>query len=68
MKKLCKTKIYFRDCIICLDKPRNILCRPCNDLLMCEECSKTLEKFSWYNTLKCPKCRRYVENFEKIFT
>jgi len=56
-------------CIICMDQPRTIICRPCNDALMCDDCSKKLSaQFFFFGAVKCPKCRRNISHFEKFHT
>jgi hypothetical protein len=44
------------ECIICMDKQRNIIFFPCNHLICCEECgySKVLGE--------CPECKMTIES------
>jgi hypothetical protein len=44
------------ECIICMEKQRNIIFSPCNHLICCEECG--------YNKVsgECPECKMTIEN------
>ena len=48
--------IELNECIICMDKQRNIIFFPCNHLICCEECgySKVLGE--------CPECKMTIES------
>ncbi|XP_071964217.1 E3 ubiquitin-protein ligase XIAP-like [Antedon mediterranea] len=46
-------------CKICLDQSANILFRPCNHLVTCNECSKNINM--------CPVCRAAIEDRIKIY-
>lgn len=50
------------ECIICMDKQRNILFLPCNHLICCDKCS---DKFIYKN--ECPGCKRKIENKINIY-
>lgn len=54
-------------CIICCTNPRSVICNPCHDLLMCRECADKLKSKNYLNMV-CPKCRREIESFERIYT
>ena len=41
------------NCVICLDKEKTILLRPCNHLCLCERCEATVQT--------CPLCRQGIE-------
>ena len=48
-------------CIICCDQPRNVLFRPCNHILICDECSgKT-------NYEECFVCRSEIVEYEYAY-
>ncbi|XP_033112436.1 baculoviral IAP repeat-containing protein 3-like [Anneissia japonica] len=46
-------------CKVCLNLPANIVFRPCNHLVTCEECGRKLNS--------CPICREKVKDRIKIF-
>ena len=48
-------------CAICLDKPKNIILKPCMHMAMCRECQKKL------TTGKCPICKGTFTDVVKIF-
>lgn len=49
-------------CIICMEKPRNLVLLPCSHLCLCKFC------FSANSISECPMCRRKVDNSLPIFT
>lgn len=49
-------------CVVCLDKPRNVMLRPCNHYCVCETCVRQLL------TRKCPICQKRFSSSEKIFS
>ena len=46
-------------CVICLDKTRELLLKPCNHYCLCATCSKGLRD--------CPVCKKRIQRTEKIF-
>ena len=48
-----------KQCVVCMDRPREIMMRPCNHYCVCEECSGKLSR--------CPMCNKYFHKAEKIF-
>lgn len=48
-------------CVICMERKRQYLLRPCNHYCVCNKCKSTLQN-------KCPLCRKLIRNYEKIFT
>jgi len=48
-------------CVVCLERPRSIVCTPCGHFCLCQKCSQCIK-----NT--CPVCRSNVISFTKIFT
>ena len=48
-----------KQCVVCMDRPREIMMRPCNHYCVCEECSGKLSR--------CPICTKYFLKAEKIF-
>ena len=47
-------------CVICMERKRQFLLRPCNHFCVCNTCKSTLQN-------KCPLCRKLIQNYEKIF-
>lgn len=48
-----------KQCVVCLDRPRVVMMRPCNHYCICEECSKHLSR--------CPICTNHFTRMEKVF-
>lgn len=46
-------------CVICLDKEKDILLKPCRHFCVCSRCAPLL--------LECPVCRLPIEDREKIY-
>lgn len=46
-------------CVVCLDRSREMMIRPCNHYCICEECSKHLNR--------CPICTKHFSRMEKVF-
>merc|ERR1712048_811600 len=46
-----------KECVICLDKPRAAICKPCEHLTFCLDCAKLVAC-----TRHCPVCRAEVES------
>lgn len=46
-------------CNVCLDKAKDILLKPCNHLVCCDICIRSI--------IKCPLCRVQIESHEKIY-
>ena len=47
-------------CVICMERKRQYLLRPCNHYCVCNTCKSTLQN-------KCPLCRKLIRNYEKIY-
>ena len=47
-------------CVICMERKRQYLLRPCNHYCVCNNCKSTLQN-------KCPLCRKLIRSYEKIF-
>ena len=47
-------------CVICMERKRQFLLRPCNHYCVCNTCKSTLQN-------KCPLCRKLITNYEKIY-
>jgi serine/threonine protein kinase len=64
LEALVKTNMNLDDeehvCSICLEKPRNIVIRPCMHLCICEDC-----QYGLHNN-ECPLCRGNVSDLLKI--
>lgn len=60
--KVVKQQISGNDilCVICMERKRQYLLRPCNHYCVCNTCKSTLQN-------KCPLCRRVIQNYEKIY-
>jgi hypothetical protein len=61
------TEISVNDlkCNVCLDNPKNIICKPCNHLCLCHECSTTLAKRDQIKT--CIVCVGKITHIERIY-
>lgn len=46
-------------CVVCMDIKRNMICKPCNHLALCENCSSSISK--------CPVCMAQVTKMKKIY-
>jgi len=60
-QKILEEKTNRSRCVICMDKPRALVCTPCGHFSLCMNCSKCTN-----NT--CPICRADVTSFTKIYT
>ncbi len=47
-------------CVICMERKRQYLLRPCNHYCVCNTCKSTLQN-------KCPLCRKLIRSYEKIY-
>ena len=47
-------------CVICMERKRQYLLRPCNHYCVCNTCKSTLQN-------KCPLCRKHIRSYEKIY-
>ena len=47
-------------CVICMERKRQFLLRPCNHYCVCNTCKSTLQN-------KCPLCRKLIRSYEKIY-
>ena len=47
-------------CVICMERKRQYLLRPCNHYCVCNVCKSTLQN-------KCPLCRKLIRSYEKIY-
>lgn len=53
-------------CVICCDKPRQVLIEPCRHLLLCENCMNRISNLN-NNNMICPNCARQIDYFAKIY-
>eukprot|EP01084_Bolivina_argentea_P177457 306867_1 len=64
MNKIQKTRVRLIEhkfnCIVCLDKPKNILIEGCNHVVLCDHCEKKL------NAKVCPMCQAPYRCVKKI--
>ena len=60
--KIVKQQISGDDilCVICMERKRQYLLRPCNHYCVCNTCKSTLQN-------KCPLCRKLIRSYEKIY-
>lgn len=65
MDKLWKVKsVKMKDdykCIVCFDRPRNIITKPCLHFSMCGVCCNRLEKKA------CPVCKKSINDVVEVF-
>ena len=47
-------------CVVCMERKRQYLIRPCNHYCVCKDCKSTLQN-------KCPLCRKLIRSYEKIY-
>ena len=52
-----------RECIICMDNPRNSVLIPCGHLGVCMECAQELQR----TTKMCPVCRNKITQVNQVF-
>lgn len=52
-------------CVICLDNNKNIVVKPCNHVVMCENCLNS-DKKKFIGQF-CPLCRKQIVLTEKIY-
>ena len=50
-------------CLICMDKARNCVLRPCNHMISCFECSLIL----FNRSDSCPICRQQIQEILKVY-
>ncbi|KAL7740586.1 hypothetical protein ACLKA6_009472 [Drosophila palustris] len=53
-------------CVVCLERRRNIVLLPCRHLCMCKECSQQLPRFEGGD--RCPICRDFVEAVMAVYS
>lgn len=51
-------------CIICYDRPRNIILYPCKHMCICEDCYTTLRR----ELQGCPLCRSSIININHVYS
>ena len=49
-----------KQCVICMDKPKEYACIPCGHLSLCGQCK---DRFDY----RCPLCRRDCDSVIKIY-
>jgi len=57
----CERALDEYTCVVCLEKPKNVLLLPCRHTCLCEECAGAQR---WE---RCPVCREVVETTRRIF-
>lgn len=61
MRDIQKLVIRGMDCLICYEKTRNIIIKPCKHLCLCRTCFFQLHKKC------CPICKGDIKDFVEIF-
>jgi len=61
LQKIMDEKTNRTRCVVCLEKPRSMVCTPCGHFCLCNICSKGTKNC-------CPICRCKVLSFTKIYT
>jgi hypothetical protein len=59
--KISISKIYEeedKDCIVCCDKPHDVVIAPCGNFALCSDCANTIKN----NRGNCPMCRGNIEH------
>jgi len=62
LQKIMEEKSNRSRCVICLEKPRSVVCTPCGHFCLCIGCSSQVSKRT------CPICRAKVVSFTKIYS
>ena len=57
-KKLLKEE-ESKQCVVCMDQPRELMIRPCNHYCVCQSCARRLQK--------CPMCNRLINRAERVY-
>ncbi len=52
-----------KECVICMDSPRDCVLHPCHHLCVCIQCGRLLLK----RTDSCPICRRTITNAFRVY-
>ncbi len=47
-------------CVVCMEKKRQFILKPCNHYCVCNDCKNSLKN-------KCPVCRTHIRKYEKLF-
>ncbi len=47
-------------CVVCMEKKRQFILKPCNHYCVCNDCKNSLKN-------KCPLCRKHIQKYEKLF-
>ena len=48
-----------KQCVVCMDKSRQVMIRPCNHYCVCEECIEQLRR--------CPICNNRIRRHQRVF-
>lgn len=63
-----KTTLFFDRCILCTDKPKNVIALPCGHISTCRECLlRTVTAAGDVHNVKCSYCNTPVLAFKKAF-
>jgi hypothetical protein len=52
-----------RDCVVCMDAPRDAICVPCGHIAGCFSCLRTIVQAS----SECPICRAHVDTVVRVY-
>lgn len=52
-------------CVICLEKPRNVVILPCFHVALCDDCVRSLQKST---EAECPVCRLRITGVEPFYS
>jgi hypothetical protein len=53
------------DCVVCMDKQKDIILEPCGHLVYCNDCYNNC--YNTYSNLECPICRMDITGIIKIY-
>lgn len=53
-------------CVICLDRPKTILCLPCRHVCLCQACAQIIETMDAPRR-RCPMCRAEIVSMLHVF-
>lgn len=53
--------VGFIPCIVCTERSRDMLIKPCNHLILCIQCTHTIKDY------KCPVCNTNITSLERVY-
>ena len=48
-----------KQCVVCMDQPKELMIRPCNHYCVCQACARRLQK--------CPMCNGLINRAERVY-